>query len=112
MTSKTDELEKFFVLDKSLRCGYSYRRQACCKWGHICYAEAPEVWFSKWESELKKLAMIRGQLSFHPQKLRCKGGAVAKEMDGNQGGTRMFAKGQTVIQLFEQLGSQTLCDAG
>ncbi|MCY9696564.1 tRNA (adenine(22)-N(1))-methyltransferase [Paenibacillus alginolyticus] len=30
--------------------------------GPYFISEAPEVWFTKWESELKKLAMIKGQL--------------------------------------------------
>ncbi|MDF2650030.1 MAG: SAM-dependent methyltransferase [Paenibacillus sp.] len=30
--------------------------------GPYFISEAPEVWFTKWESELKKLAMIEGQL--------------------------------------------------
>ncbi|MBP1961444.1 tRNA (adenine(22)-N(1))-methyltransferase [Paenibacillus aceris] len=42
--------------------GVTVTRERLLQMGPYLMKEAPEVWFTKWESELKKLAMIEGQL--------------------------------------------------
>ncbi|MDQ0876903.1 tRNA (adenine22-N1)-methyltransferase [Paenibacillus sp. V4I3] len=48
--------------ERQLPGGVRVSKERLLQMGPYFISEAPEVWFTKWESELKKLAMIKGQL--------------------------------------------------
>lgn len=48
--------------ERLLPGGVRVSKERLLQMGPYFISEAPEVWFTKWESELKKLAMIKGQL--------------------------------------------------
>lgn len=48
--------------ERQLPGGVRVSKERLLQMGPYFINEAPEVWFTKWESELKKLAMIKGQL--------------------------------------------------
>lgn len=48
--------------ERTLSGGVAINKERLLQMGPYLLEEAPEVWFSKWDSELKKLAMIEGQL--------------------------------------------------
>ncbi|KQX64767.1 MULTISPECIES: tRNA (adenine(22)-N(1))-methyltransferase [unclassified Paenibacillus] len=48
--------------ERQLPGGVRVSKERLLQMGPYFISEAPEVWFIKWESELKKLAMIKGQL--------------------------------------------------
>ncbi|MDU0201663.1 tRNA (adenine(22)-N(1))-methyltransferase [Paenibacillus sp. MAH-36] len=48
--------------ERTLSGGIVVSKERLLQMGPYLLEEAPEVWFSKWDSELKKLAMIEGQL--------------------------------------------------
>lgn len=56
-----DALEVLYA-ERQLPGGIVVTKDRLLQMGPYLMNEAPEVWFTKWESELKKLAMIEGQL--------------------------------------------------
>lgn len=56
-----DALEDLYS-PRELAGGFKVSKERLLQMGPYFMVEAPDVWFDKWESELKKLAMIEGQL--------------------------------------------------
>jgi tRNA (adenine22-N1)-methyltransferase len=80
--SYTNEQKTSLYLDKKLGDGLVIGKARMLQMGPYLLADAPEVWFSKWESELQKLEMIRGQLSLSSAEASLqKATAFSKEMN-------------------------------
>lgn len=80
MDDKRAQLEDLYA-ERVLPGDIRINKNRLLQLGPYLINEASEIWFSKWESELKKLAMIEGQLKLSSaQASKSKADQVAQEM--------------------------------